>query len=157
MNEDLEPNWLTTNTFLGFYKSASEMEALILRLHRKAEPWPVGMTDAGWFKWHLCPVDVVTREDGAEGQEEIAIDELLDRICQTCEVERGRLMMGVRGPKGNPERRFAVWALRRSTFMTQEEIAGVLGMTADHVAHSLRYRGQNIEFERWVEQWESEI
>ena len=102
MNGDLEPLWLTTNTFLGFYESASEMEELILRLHRKADPWPAGMTDKGWFKLHLCPVDVVTKEEGTEGQEEIEVDELLDRICKTCEVERGRFDERCEGTERKP-------------------------------------------------------
>jgi len=64
------------------------------------------------------------------------------------------LKQSVRGPGGNPERRFAVWALETSTYLTHREIGEQLGMTYHHVAREVRRNRKGIErFEEWTGEW----
>lgn len=68
------------------------------------------------------------------------------------------LQRGERGPLANPARRFAVWALRRHTDLSQAEVAGLLAMSTRQVQNvELRLRrapGEPVS--TWISQWEAE-
>ena len=58
-------------------------------------------------------------------------------------------------PRGNPERRFAFWALRHSTHLSHAEIAAQFGMTGMHVARDLgRSHAGIAPFDAWRTAWE---
>jgi hypothetical protein len=98
------------------------MKALVLQLHRKAEAWPKGRRQGdGWFQWHLCPVDLPHSDSNANSSG-VRIEEVIKDICDVTGVEVSRLKRGIRGPGGNPERRFAVWARQNSTYLMYREI-----------------------------------
>ena len=51
----------------------------------------------------------------------------LERIQRITGADKKELKKATRGPMANPARRFAVWALRNATRMTQAEIGDILG------------------------------
>lgn len=156
LGRDQDPEWLTTDVLGSLFETPEEMKELVLRLRKKTEPWPKGIRqEDGWFMWHLCPVDI---EQG-EGEPDtmpigIPIDEVLQDICDVTGVGMSRLTASIRGPGGNPERRFAVWALQNSTYLTYRQIGEQLGMTAEHVARDVRRNRGGIErFSEWTTSW----
>lgn len=154
MNKDIEPQWLSTTGVQQAFGSAVDMKNMTLRLHRKSEPWPVGMNrEDGWFRWHMCPVQAEQVDIApATGQRNAEI--LLEEICNIAGIDEGRLKESVRGPGGNPERRFACWALFHGTYMNQRQIGGLLGLTKAQVAQNLyRCREGSEQMTRWKEQW----
>ncbi|MDJ0762186.1 MAG: transposase [Myxococcota bacterium] len=153
MGKTIEPDWVETGFFLNQYENAKALERLILHLHRKVVPWPKGMEDGGWFRWDKCPVDV-ERSAGVEESDLEESETIILRICEICGTSQDRLKESIRGPKGNPERKFAVWALRHGTHMTYREIGEVLNMTTDHVAHSVRKMASSDKrMEDWKAEW----
>jgi REP element-mobilizing transposase RayT len=155
MGKDRDPDWLVTEVIGGLFDTPEEMKELILKLHRKAEPWPRGMRkESGWFLWHLCPVDLKEKTQAAEAGDGVSITDLLNDICEITRVEMSRLHEPVRGPRGNPERRFAVWALQRSTYLTYRQIGELLEMTAQHVARDIRRSRTGLDgFSQWTNVW----
>jgi hypothetical protein len=60
------------------------------------------------------------------------------------------------GPPGNPMLRFAVWALRLETGLTQLEIGQQVGCTSSHVAvimNRMRSGGENALVKKWMEEF----
>jgi len=155
MGKDRDPDWLVTEVLGGMFATPEEMKELILGLHRKSEPWPSGMRkESGWFVRHLCPTDLKKKKPKEKSREGIPIGDLLKDICDITGVERSRLHESVRGPGGNPERRFAVWALQCSTYLTYRQIGELLEMTAQHVARDIRRSRSRIDgFGKWTNIW----
>lgn len=154
MEKDPAPEWLTTKVLGSQFDSPAQMKEWILRLHQKAEPWPEGMgLKDGWFQWHLCPVDM-REEVIPEDEKGISEQSFIDAICQVTGASSTRLREHVRGPLGNPERRFAVWAFRTSTYCTYKEIGSCLDMTVEHVARDVRrLRGNIPRLSDWMDEW----
>ncbi len=155
MGKDRDPDWLITKVLGGLFDTPEEMKELILKLHRKAEPWPHGMQkESGWFLWHLCPVDLKEKTQVEEAHGGVSIADLLSDICEITGVEMSRLREPIRGPRGNPERRFAVWALQWGTHLTYREIGELLEMTAQRVARDIRRSRTGIDgFGQWANLW----
>jgi REP element-mobilizing transposase RayT len=153
MGKDSEPQWLSVDAMLARFGSPAEMKELMLRLHRKSEPWPEGLRlDTGWFAWHLCPADPERPPKVPDDAVEVQV--LLDDICQITGAPRDRLKQSIRGRGGNPERRFAAWALHRTTRMTHREIGRLLKMSAVHVAKDIERTTANPGIlEAWFKQW----
>ena len=155
MGMDKCPDWLTTDAILEQFVSPQELENFILNLHRGAESWPAEMELAtGSFtkgnKKRQKPGRVL-----AVQIEELVVAEAIEKICEIADVSHSRLRQSIRGPKGNPERRFAIWALNRGTYLTQSEIGQELGITSAHVAMDLARGCSKIpEFSKWEEKWE---
>ena len=84
----------------------------------------------------------------------VSIEKIIDDICQITGVQKSRLMESIRGPGGNPERRFAVWAMQTSTYLTYREIGEQLNMTVEHVARDIRRKRTVFErFDDWTSEW----
>ena len=84
----------------------------------------------------------------------VSITELIKAICEITGASRRRLKESVRGPGGTPERRFAVWALERSTYLTHRQIGEQLAMTMHHIAREVRRNRGGIErFKEWTDEW----
>ncbi|MBN2340802.1 MAG: transposase [Deltaproteobacteria bacterium] len=154
LGKDSEPKWLSTTGMQQVFGSADEMKELTMRLHRKSEPWPEGMRrDDGWFLWNLCsapgkPVDIAPTGGHVE------LSKLLNELCDITGAPKSRLTASVMGPGGNPERRFACWALFHGTLMTQAEIAKALKQTKAQVAQNIqRCKTGNEQLSAWKTQW----
>jgi len=147
------PPWLCRKFFLKVFKSADLLEAFALSLHRGAEEWPPEMLlTTGWFSSAGKKSD----KYHAEAAKTVTAEQLLADIGTVTSALQERLMTGIAGPKGNPERRFAVWVLRKKTFMTHAQIGALLQMSANQVARDLaRSREKINEFKDWMNAWES--
>jgi len=76
-------------------------------------------------------------------------------VAEMTGASTAELRKATMGPRANPARRFAVWALKQRTRLTHEEIGRALSMPAGQVAHVLRRLKLDEEpFRTWVEGWE---
>ncbi len=156
MGLDSHPEWLFTSKILERYDSPAELEKFVLNLHRKVETWPDEMDQStGWFSKSedsKQTLRMLTTDSGAKS--EMTVARLLTEICDVTGASVSRLKESVRGPKGNPERRFAVWVMSKYGRMTQPEIGRTLAMSTVHVARDLGRSHKNItEFGKWIERW----
>jgi REP element-mobilizing transposase RayT len=154
------PGWLTTADLLDRFGGAGALHETALALHRGKAGWPdegfdaaTGFPTAGTFtrveRPHAPRRKRMGRDDKAA---------LVSAICEVTGVSPARLRQGIRGIYGNPERRFAVWALARTTLLTQGEIGALLGMSASHVARDLaRSRAAIAGFDAWSEAWREKL
>ncbi len=151
MKKEREPSWLTTK-LLERFESRKELGKMILGLHRGRLAWPENFDQkTGWIDWSGYASSGVG--DGPS-ETSFEIEELLDEICRITGVKLKELRRGIKGRRGNPARRFAVWALKQSTYMSQKAIGKALGMSGSHVSRDLRRSRKAIpEFQVWEEHW----
>ena len=83
---------------------------------------------------------------------------VLEAVRALTGADLAALQRGGRGPAANPARRFAVWALRQHTDLSQAEIAGLLAMSTRQVQNvELRLRrGATEPVAGWVRRWVEE-
>jgi len=151
LEDNLE--WLKTDFFLRQYKSGSELRSLVLGLHSKKVDWPNGMSSKdGWIPKQK---NLVEEKKAKKAKHKVVkLKEILDNICLVTGANRKRLNQPVRGRGGNPERRFAVFALRETTLMTQSEIGKILKITPAHAAKVLSRMGKEEgPIEEWMDKW----
>ena len=152
--------WLRSDRILALSGGASALQDTMLALHRGKLEWPEGFSSETELPVTGTFVRAERKRMVAEKKERQrrskSPEALLARVCGITGISRLRLRQKIRGPKGNPERRFAVWALSESTTLTQREIGALLGITAAHVAKDLARSHTNIErYQSWVEAWMS--
>jgi REP element-mobilizing transposase RayT len=156
LEKDTPPEWLHLDVMLARFGGKEALHETILGLHRGKLAWPeIGFSSETGFPAAVTFTRAERRSLGKENTP--TVDErhaLLAKICDITGVSLPRLKKRILGPRGNPERRFAVWALARSTTLTQREIGALLGMSAAHVAKDLaRKRVDFTKFDAWVDAW----
>lgn len=160
LGKEATPPWLTTSELLERFGGPGALHAEVLALHRGKEEWPsagfdpaTGFPTEGTFTRAERPHAPRRRRMGRDDKAA-----LVSAICEVTGVSPARLRQGIRGVYGNPERRFAVWALARTTLLTQGEIGALLGMSASHVARDLaRSRAAIAGFAAWSEAWREKL
>ncbi|MCP4197599.1 MAG: hypothetical protein GY762_10670, partial [Proteobacteria bacterium] len=149
------PTWLSLKYLQDLFESSEALHKYILDIYRGKIEWPNELSlDTGWFK--------LKGEDSSEQDKQhdkapvldVDTDTIVEDICKVTGVSLKELMVVSRGPRANPARRFAVWALKQSTFLTHREIGKLLNMTPIQVANVLRRYKPNIEpFASWTDAW----
>lgn len=128
--------WLHTDFFIGLFGDRDAMHSYILDTHRGKQPWPAGMRkESGWLVSSSAVVDA--RERPKETRF-VDAQRVLEFTCSVCCCSLEDLLSASMGPRANPQRRFAVWALRKHTMLTQRETGKALDMSTQQVANVLR-------------------
>lgn len=149
------PDWLTMSHFHGALRGPEGVEDFVRRVHGGAAPWPAALnTASGWLvdgpNTRFAPV---ARSPGPRRLSPAAVEAL---VCEITGASPAALRTVVYGPKANPARRFAVWALRHETELSITQIARQLEMSphqAERVLHRLRADGSAIA--DWRAAWEA--
>jgi REP element-mobilizing transposase RayT len=140
LGADPPPDWLTTDHFLELLGGADRLHDYVLGLHQGAIDWPDELAlRTGWI------VEQKRRDRRRRARKHRTVSdtrfrkpaELLRLICAVTGSSRAELRTTVMGPRANPARRFAVWALDRYTTITQGEIGAQLEMSAVQVGNVL--------------------
>lgn len=131
------PPWLQVDALLALYGGRAVLDQRLQQIMLGAEAWPADRAldlAAFWAgKEPASPSESPWQaEDGQAGAEQV-----LARVSALTGVEAEALAEGVRGRRGNPARRFAIWALARGTTLTHKQIGALLGMTPAHVSQTL--------------------
>ncbi len=153
LGRDTAPGWLNTGYFESIFEDSDALHGYVLDMHRGKLTWPEQMAmDSGWLKE---TGERAVNEQGLSVETRfLTVKAATDRICEITGADMARLRKAERGPRANPERRFAVWALNDRTQMSHGEIGKLLGMSTSQVGHVLRRMSAGKEqLGAWIDEW----
>lgn len=151
MGRDPAPPWLTLGYLLGVFGSPAKLHGYVGDVHRKRIAWPDGMSlDTGWMnEKEMSPARNVEAPIATRFADPRIV---MANVCEVAGVRKSELSRAACGPRANPPRRLAVFALRRWTSMTHGEIGSALEMSSVQVANVLRRFDASAEpMKSWVE------
>ncbi|MCP4675940.1 MAG: hypothetical protein GY854_10625 [Deltaproteobacteria bacterium] len=146
-------DWLSREHFLELFGSSDELHRYILGLHQGSHGWPVEMTlRTGWFAMKGRQLAAKTLTPKASRFQTPTI--VLKQVSEVTGAMHRELKQTIMGPRANPARRFAVWALKRQTLLTHAEIGKLLDMTATQVGNVLtRFKSRTSPLNEWTTEW----
>jgi REP element-mobilizing transposase RayT len=155
IGRDQKPEWLTTRYFLDLFDGPEHLNEYVLALHRKSRPWPDEMSlEYGWIRFTEDERKASKKKSSESETRFIDTKNAVKLICEVTGETEAVLRLAVMGPRANPARRFAVWALKQRTTLTHREIGRVLAMSADQIAHVLsRIRFARKPLKTWKAKW----
>lgn len=153
LGRDTRPPWLTTSYFEAVFEDPDVLHSYVLDLHRGKVSWPERMAmDSGWLA--EAGERAANEARGSAETRFMTSDEALARIGEITGATARELRRTERGPRANPARRFAVWALKKGTLLTHREIGGLMGMSPQQVAHVLRRLDTKADpISGWISAW----
>lgn len=137
LGRDPPPGWLTRAHFLGAFGSGKRLHDYVLDVRRKRIAWPEAMSlDTGWLNEEdASPSNRGERPGATRFRSPKAV---IAAVRDATGAGNPELMTAVMGPRANPARRFAVFALDRWTELTHGGIGAALDMSVVQVANVLR-------------------
>ena len=167
MGRESKPDWLRTDFFLDLFGGRKKISSFIrsYRIGRREYPEDFN-PDTGLFG-----KKAINRKLEQKGKKSQRSDptfdsprnrppqEVLDEVIKITGVGVADLRHKVMGPRANPARRFAIWALYRGTSLTQRQIGKLLNVPHLQVGKLLgriRKKGlKNLEepIKGWVNSW----
>jgi REP element-mobilizing transposase RayT len=146
------PKWVTCDYFLNLFGDGAALQKYILDLHRGKVEWPEEFSlREGWMQRS----EKVAARHGQPsfGSKFKEPREVLGLVAKICCLPRSSLLKAAKGRGANAPRRFAVWALRESTMLTQREIGKALSMTIRQVESVVaRIDVRKEPMRSWVEE-----
>ncbi len=158
MGLDGRPEWLHVRELLDLVGGREVLDERLLRIRRGEDAWPAQREldlRSFWSSMETSVQEPAPREDFVSPP----VEDVLAKVCEGTGVERGVLGAAVCGRRGNPARRFAIWALSKETTLTHAQMGEVFGMSAAHVCQVLSVvRGADVgeEIEGWMGAWTGE-
>jgi REP element-mobilizing transposase RayT len=126
------PEWLSRDFFLSLFGGGRELHDYVLGLHQGRRPWPEGMALETGFLPAL--EGAVAKQRAADLTEPLPSGkEVLVAVCRVTGATLADLRRAEMGPRANPARRFAAFALARRTDLTRAEIGRLLAMSMRQV------------------------
>lgn len=161
IGRDSTPPWLTTKVMLDLFSSKSRLHEFVRSVHKKAVEYPEDFNpDTGLFKKKAITRRVQQANRPAESTHPPtrfrSPDKVLQDVCQISGASLKEIKKVGKGPRANPARRFAVWALYRGAGLKHREIAQSLHVPLYQVSRLLsRLRKGNIgqPLGRWIDEW----
>jgi putative transposase len=162
LGRDPSPGWLTRDHFLGLFGSPKGVHDYVTAVHRKRVAWPDGMSlDTGWVNENDDAVEGERPPHEGKPPTSIRFREprhVMEKVCGITGARRADLLRAVSGPRANPARRLAVYALKRRTSSTHAEIGAALGMSPIQVANVLRrFDATREPMKSWIASLEAEL
>jgi hypothetical protein len=134
------------------------LERKLLDTIQGADPWPADRAlDLATFwagREPASPPETPWSDDAGASTEQV-----LARVCALTGVAADDLSRGIHGRRGNPARRFAIWALARDTNLTHKQIGALFRMSAVHVSQTLASARRAVpgpEIMGWISAWGDE-
>ena len=112
----------------------------------------------GIFNWSEAPLEASNSkgEQLLPAKPQDTIKSTLRRVCEKTGSKKAEIKRSVMGPRANPARRFAVWALWKTGLLTHRQIGEALGMSTVHVSKQLSRMGKDFpeSLKAWRKDWE---
>ena len=145
------PEWLTREFFLALFGGGGELHEYVLDLHRGRRSWPERMAlDTGFLPAMEVAISEQRACDAAERPP--SVSEVLERVCRVTGASLEELRTARKGPRANPARRFAVFALVWEAGLTHRSAGEALRMSTQQVANVMkRWTGKDDQQRRWRE------
>ena len=159
MGLDRKPEWLSCDLLLRQFGGRRGLRKTVDGLQRGAIPWPEFMDmKTGMFNWSEAPPEAVKGKGKllVPPKPSDTIKSTLRHVCEVTGVKNQELRVSAMGPRANPARRFAVWALWNTRLLTHRQIAEALEMTTPHVSKQLSRMQKEFPepLNAWWEEWE---
>jgi REP element-mobilizing transposase RayT len=161
MRLDKKPEWLTCGTLLRQVDGRKGLKKMVDGLRRKSVSWPEFLDlMTVIFIWNEAPPEAGKGKKGSIllPKPSDTIKQTIDRVCEITDCKKRELKRVVMGPRANPARRFAIWALDNTRLPTHRQIAMALDMSVSHVSKQLSRMKKDFpeSLSAWREEWESE-
>jgi len=164
VGRETPPEWLSTDWFLDLLDGEENLHKFVLSVHRGAVEYPEDFNaDTGLFKKKGLLREpparsrhVATENAGTPHPRHRGVESVIADVCRMTGASEQQLFDRRSGPRANPERRFAVWALYRATGCKHREIAERLNVTQNQVARLLsRLRRDDVAepLAGWMADW----
>ncbi len=159
LGTDPAPDWLTCGALLDAFGGRGPLRTFVRELHVGRRAWVQAIReDRGWYDRSTPNTAVAVLPAAAPPVPRWTAAEVLQRVSRLTGASLADLRTVARGPRANPARRFAVWALRRNTDATAEVIGEHLEMALRQV-HNLSQRVARSPapgLEAWMEAWRAD-
>jgi len=167
MGREAKPEWLTTAFFLDLFGGRKQLSNFIrgYRIGRREYPEDFN-PDTGLFGKKAIKhkqkgkIKKGIRSDPVFASPRNRLqEEVLQEVTRITGVGVAELRRKEMGPRANPARRFAIWALYRGARITQREISDVLNVSYNQVVKLLaRMRKQGLKkmkepIKGWMNSW----
>lgn len=153
---DVPPDWLSTKVLIAEVGGRQAFADYVHALRVGRRPWPSDFEpEDGFFASAATATQThsnIKERPARPGAPPAAV---LNDVRQLTGATKRQLMEIAFGPRANPPRRFAVWALDRETDLHHSEIAELMGMSTNQVAQLLRRlrRGLQSPLGGWEKKW----
>ena len=161
MNLENAPAWLLTDFFVDLFGGKKKIHAFVesCRLGRKEYPEDFN-PETGLFARKAIEPRVMISSEKKEPKTKHRLNRLPEDVLEDIQKMTGAKLRELRktqmGPGANPARRFAIWALNRSTTLRQREIGKLLKVPYYQVGRALGYiRNQEVKepVKGWIKRW----
>jgi REP element-mobilizing transposase RayT len=140
LGKERSPRWLRTEHFTERFGGRAGLQEAIRARRKGPDAWPDELDpESGWIR-PAVPLDdgrrprSTTRPPAAA---RASVREVLDEVARVAGCSVAALKERAMGPRANPARRLAVWALSRAHVFSHREIASALRMSEGQVAKVL--------------------
>jgi putative transposase len=156
------PDWLSLEHFLRMLGGAKKLNKFVQSVRKKAIEYPedfdpeTGLFGKKSIKRRQSRFNEPAGSSPA-GEDSQLAEKVLAEVCRLTGASLEELRRREMGPRANPARRFAVWALQRAGDQTYRQIANALDMHYSQVAKLLSRirRGKATgQLKEWIEQWQ---
>ena len=162
MGLDERPPWLRCDAMLALFGDEHVLDGQMRELHQGSVEWPPDLPLDIEKLWKLMGTQeslgcLQKRDIAPQTRATAEPDEILAMVTELTGTSREDITEVRRGPRANPARRFAVWALSRDTRLTNGEIGRFLGMSANQVnlvLSRLRRQLRPVQVDLWMDLWE---
>lgn len=166
---DDPPTWLTTRFFLDLFGGAEKLGEFVRGYRQGVMEYPEDFNpETGLFEKQkdtapgpLARVPAITRRAGRQPPSHARnrpTEEVLQEVMALTGATMAELKRTEMGPRANPARRFAIWALCHSGTLSQREVGKVLDASHEQVARllgRLRKDGANEPMAGWMKEWQA--
>jgi len=159
IGKDPAPEWLCCDFISEVAGGKKQFAEYVGDLRSGARLWPEGFNLQNGMYGGAEGADerrVVERKiEDRKRAASLSPAEAFKRICRITGLSKAQILTSRHGRGANVARRFALWALRYSTDLTQEAMAAALGMSVGNVAVALHRlsRQHHEQIEGWKSAW----
>ncbi len=155
------PEWLSCNVLLRQFGGKKGLRKTVNGLHRGSIAWPAFIDlNTGMFDWREAPLESgkKSKESQLPPKPVEVIRQTLKDVSVVTSSKPKDLKRSAMGPRANPARRFAVWALWNTRLLTHRQIARTLDMSVNHVSKLLSRLKKDFPepLVGWRKAWEDE-
>jgi putative transposase len=152
LGKKAEPEWITTAYFTDLFKNGETLRQYTLSLHQGRRSWPETMDlEFGFFTEKTAEETAETHRQSAFESRFMRPEQVIDIVCEITGIHKSEIAQSAMGPRVNPARRFAVWALRKHTRLKNREIGRAIDMTYNQVSNVLsRFQSGEEPIRSWV-------
>lgn len=159
---DLPPGWLCREVVLAEAGGAAAFDELVYSYRVNRRPWPEsidrlsgGLNRSATMPDPLRPIPPIS-DQGAPPL--LPSADVLKSVCASTGASASDLRRADYGRGKNRARRFAAWALWRSSGLTHREIGQQLGMSAGQVAKVISsIRARPADVSEWMDAWDAKV